>query len=185
MEKISINEASERLGIGQTTVKNWCDMLHLAKQKDGKNRRIITPNEFEILEIARALKEEGHSHNTIIRRVGRSPDDDPTAVGRESDDRRAAVGQLSGSQPTVLADAISSQLVLALREDKELTLALSQASHQIGRLEERCENQAQTIEDLRRELEASKTAHQNLQMRLQAAESPKEPPRPWWKVKVW
>jgi DNA-binding transcriptional MerR regulator len=142
---LKLNEAAAQIGAPYSTVRHWADKLGLGQEKDSRGRRVLTADEMAQLETAREMLEAGHGFATIQRRTGNQPapqrDEPVTSPALDFD---------------ALATSLQQAVVQAVAGQVELSEKYARAAHEIGRLEERCQTQAQQLEALRAENERLK-----------------------------
>lgn len=166
-ERVWIGEAAENLGVSLSGIKAWCDRLGLANERDNRGRRVLSPNELEVLTLAKAMREDGRTFDTITKRVGRSPDNRQAADTQDpesADDRQATVRQSSGGDYKALISEVLEAVSYQIDQKTDLAEKYARAAHQIGKLE--ADN-----EYLRSEVSKLQSQMAEAQLRLSAADS--------------
>jgi DNA-binding transcriptional MerR regulator len=162
-EKIWIGDAADQLSVSQSTVRAWCDRMEF-HSKDSKGRRIISSEQFRALQAVQALLDDGHTFNTVQRRLRDPAEDSQRDRSAHADDSQSV-----HSDPAALIGAV----VTAIAQQTDLAEKYARAAHEIGKLEER------TL-SLTDQLQEARSALAEAQQQIKLLEAPK-PKEPWWR----
>jgi DNA-binding transcriptional MerR regulator len=171
-ERIWISDAADKMGVGVTTVRGWCDMLDIAKARDDKGRRVLTPDEYAALEVVKALRQEGDGLDTIQRKIGGQSDASDDAT--EAPARRTDAADARADRREMVAEIIE-----AMEGQAGLAEKYARAAHEIGTLQERVrglERLLSDASDARAEAAELKRERDELAEKVKRLEG-----RRWWK----
>jgi DNA-binding transcriptional MerR regulator len=130
LDRYSVQEVAERLGVGATTIKTWATTLGIEGQRNASGKRYFTPDHLRILETVKALRDQDAGMETITRVVGQVSDTQRTTDGHPSDTRPT-----TDHEPTpVDLLPVVQELNRTVQEVNRLALLLTQAGQENERL---------------------------------------------------
>ena len=174
MNGLTTGEAAERLGVPQTTLKNWINHLAIPTSTDSRGRRRIHDDVLPVLEAVKDMRGEDCGYQTIRRRIGPLTDGQPSlTVGGQlpTDTRPPGDGQQATEALNIPSDALVSQIVTAIQENNDLAEKYARATYEIGELRERVKGRDEKLAELQGRLEEQAR-------KIELLEAPK---RPWWR----
>lgn len=186
LDRYSVQEVADRLGVGATTIKTWSATLGIDGHRNAAGKRYFTPDQLRVLETVKALRDQDAGMETITRVVGQPSDTCRPADGQPSDSRPTP----DQAPPSVDLLPVVAQLNQTVQEVNRLALLLTQQGQEVERLRgELLQSERLRIEADGREARQSAEVDRlhsetSEQARLIAdlrAELATERARPWWR----
>ncbi len=155
MRNLKTREASERLGVSQTTVKRWASHYPSSFRKDPLGHYVFSQREFGLLQSIKAGIEQGHTLEQIALPPAETPASPAVYPSEEAAEKRRELqlrlSEIERSLDQKADEVVSAQVRQHRAELDELRRVVAQLAAAVETLESRAAAMVETArnEELR------------------------------------